>query len=511
MASADAPTAASKMFSRITKNEDETAALAQDLALALRPGDLVFLQGDLGAGKTTFARALIRALAADPYYEVPSPTFTLVQEYSSLPLPVAHLDLYRIEDADEVLELGIEDWLEQGAALVEWPDKAGDAIAPATHDISLRETAGESREISIQCASDGISALERSFSIRHFLEKRLETLVSRARRQGDASSRSYELISAHEQPVRLLMNDPPASEADVLYNGVPYRKAVHLAENIRPFVAIGDLLASRGFRVPERYGADLDAGFLLLEHLGHASILDEKGQPFSERYIAAAEMLAELHHVKWPQVTPLPHGAEHSIPHYDAEAMKIGLSLLPDWWARENELDAAAVDQLYDLWHPHFERFQTGYDDLILRDFHSPNIIWQEGAQGISRIGLIDFQDAVRGPGAYDLASIMRDARVDVPEELQAKMMSAYCLRAAELDTSFDEDKLRFDVATLAAFRSSRLLGLWVRLDLRDGKPVYRRHEERTKNYLSQSLAHPGLKDLRQWYVSNGVIAKVPS
>jgi len=102
-----------------------TERLAGRLAPLLRPGDLVLLGGDLGAGKTAFARALLRALADDPALEVPSPTFTLVQPYETRRLPVLHADLYRLGSAEEVFELGLDEGLARGACLVEWPDRAG--------------------------------------------------------------------------------------------------------------------------------------------------------------------------------------------------------------------------------------------------------------------------------------------------------------------------------------------------------------------------------------------------
>jgi tRNA threonylcarbamoyl adenosine modification protein YjeE len=102
---------------------EATVRFAEDVSLALQQGDCLCLSGDLGAGKSTFARALIRAIADDPDLEAPSPTFTLVQSYE-LRLPVAHMDLYRLGSPDELDELGLDDALGEGVALIEWPEKA---------------------------------------------------------------------------------------------------------------------------------------------------------------------------------------------------------------------------------------------------------------------------------------------------------------------------------------------------------------------------------------------------
>ncbi|MEO0497560.1 MAG: tRNA (adenosine(37)-N6)-threonylcarbamoyltransferase complex ATPase subunit type 1 TsaE [Pseudomonadota bacterium] len=490
-----------------------TERLAQDLALALAPGDLVFLIGDLGAGKTTFARALLRSLADDLLFEVPSPTFTLVQSYDELPVPVLHADLYRVGDPEEVLELGFDEALQTHAILVEWPGN-GDPELPRP-DLTITMSGGETdrREVEFQFSSPDLeSRWKRSADIRAFIEGLRPSVAgtsgssNRARLLGDASARSYEIVRNDAEKL-VLMNDPalPASpETEPLR---AYAAAFHLATDVRPFVAIGQLLVDRQLSAPTLIGADMDAGLLLLSHLGQERIVDAAGAPIPKRYIAAAECLADMHAQTWPANAPLPDGTTHAIPRFDVGAMRVGLSLLPDWWGRENQLSASEVKRFYDLWEPIFETFQSGYDDLVLRDYHSPNIIWQEGQKGAGRIGLIDFQDAVIGPGAYDLASLVRDARVTIPEKLQTELLGAYCNRASQLIDSFDEQRLRRDVAALAAFRSSRLLGLWVRLDLRDGKPNYRKHEARTKDYLVQSLAHPDLAELREWYVRNGVVS----
>lgn len=114
-------------------NEAETESLAGRLAAILRGGDVVFLHGDLGAGKTTLARALIRALCDTPGMDVPSPTFTLVQTYDADAGTIWHFDLYRMTTPDDVWELGWEDAMDHGIVLVEWPERLGNRLAPPSH------------------------------------------------------------------------------------------------------------------------------------------------------------------------------------------------------------------------------------------------------------------------------------------------------------------------------------------------------------------------------------------
>lgn len=142
------------------EDEAATAALAARLAPLLRPRDMVALRGDLGAGKTAFARALVRTLSGDPAEEVPSPTFTLVQTYALPGLELWHFDLYRLSAAEEVLELGWEEVRAEGCALVEWPDRLGWLLPPDRLDITLRATGPTSRVAEVTGQGSWVSRME---------------------------------------------------------------------------------------------------------------------------------------------------------------------------------------------------------------------------------------------------------------------------------------------------------------------------------------------------------------
>ena len=139
----------------------------------------------------------------------------------------------------------------------------------------------------------------------------------------------------------------------------------------------------------------------------------------------------------------------------------------------------------------------------VLRDYHSPNLLWLAAREGIARIGLLDFQDAVMGPAAYDLASLLQDARVDVPEMIEIALLSRYTRARRAADAAFDAPAFGKVYATLAAQRASKILGIFARLDARDSKPQYLRHMPRVWGYLQRSLAHPALAPLAAWYHVN--------
>ena len=149
------------------------------------------------------------------------------------------------------------------------------------------------------------------------------------------------------------------------------------------------------------------------------------------------------------------------------------------------------------LWHEALQVVLDAKPTWVLRDFHSPNLIWLPERQGIARVGLLDFQDAMMGPAAYDLASLLQDARVDVPELMEVALLGHYVKQRTAVDPDFEPADFIRLYATLAAQRASKILGIFARLDRRDGKPQYLRHIPRVWGYLQRSLAHPALAALQ--------------
>src|SRR5579863_9160021 len=161
-------------FSLALANETATASLMADLALLIGPGDVITLSGDLGAGKTAAARALIRYLAGDPDIEVPSPTFTLAQSYDLPSFPLVHADLYRISDASELEEIGLAPLPEGVVVLIEWPERAPSALPADRIDIALshRPALGSTARAAVITGYGKAAAqVERLQALRQFLER----------------------------------------------------------------------------------------------------------------------------------------------------------------------------------------------------------------------------------------------------------------------------------------------------------------------------------------------------
>jgi hypothetical protein len=424
---------------------------------------------------------------------------------------VSHFDFYRLANPSEAAELGLDETLETGAAIVEWPERAPGFIPKDCLRIEISEDQ-QSRTARVTGGGSGAGSLaerlDRSRAIRRFLDEAWGEGAERRFLQGDASSRRYE--TAHlASETRIVMDAPRRPDGPPIRGGKPYSRIAHLAEDVVPFIAIAETLRGHGLAAPAIHARNVAGGMLLTEHLGSERIVDGAGRPIRERYLESARLLGQMHSHDWPRSISVESepGARimHEVPDYDSEALMIEASLLADWYAPRflgRKLAADERQEFDDTWIELVETIRNSMPTLVLRDFHSPNLIWRPQEEFPRRLGLIDFQDAVIGPQAYDLASIGQDARADVPQELEVEMKELYVsLRVAQ--GGFDRQIFERDYAILAAHRATKILGIFVRLDERDGKSAYLRHLPRMQVYLKRNLSHPVLARYRDWCVRN--------
>jgi N-acetylmuramate 1-kinase len=494
-------------FTTALANEDATRRLAVDLANLLAPGDFVALSGDLGAGKTTLVRAMIAHLAGGVEIEVPSPTFTLVQTYELAPFALVHADLYRLSGPGELAELGIDD-VPGAVVVMEWPDRAGDALPADRIEVALALDPDDALERRVaRVVGHGAAAprIAHLAALHRFLHDAGHEAAERRRIAGDASSRSYERLTADGRTF-IVMKWPAKPDGPPVKRGLSYSAIAHLAENVRPFVAMAQGLRERGFSAPKIYSADCDPGLVVLEDLGTELIVEgNPPRPVIERYARAADLLVVLHGLDLPAALPIGPNVEYALPSYDLDAFLIEAELLVDWYLphRGGAASAEARAHFQSLWRDALRPALDAPKTWVLRDFHSPNIMWLNEREGIAKVGLLDFQDAVLGPGAYDLASLLQDARVDVPEEAEIALFGRYVGARRQVDPRFDAISFARLYATLAVQRATKILGIFARLDRRDHKSQYLRHMPRVWNYLRRALAHPALDALDGWYLRN--------
>jgi tRNA threonylcarbamoyl adenosine modification protein YjeE len=483
--------------------QQETEDLAKALSLFAKPGFAVLLKGDLGSGKSTFARAFIKALAqGNAEFDVPSPSFALIQTYDNTRLPVAHVDLYRLRAEAEIDELGLAELTQTHILLIEWPTAAVEAIA--VDKLSLEFSgSGEVREIKIKASGAWIAALNRNVEIEAFLAAQGVDPAARHVLDGDASFRRYESVKLGARDV-ILMDMPQRPDGPPVKDGKPYSAIAHLAEGLPAVVAINDGLLQRGFSAPEIYACDLQQGFALMENLGQDVFfaMFRRGDNMQVPMQAAVAVLAEMARQHWPRQVQNRDGKIYALPSYDAEAQLIEADLLPSWFHRhvhKTEPPAQLNESFASAWAKILPLTMAEKPVWVLRDYHSPNLLWLPQREGLKRVWLIDTQDALMGHPAYDLASLLQDARTDIDFAFADRLYAHY-VKQRHAQGRFDEAEFAQAYAILGAQRATKILGIFARLNMRDGKPQYLQHMPRVSRYLARGLQHPALAGVKDWF-----------
>ncbi|MBC9178699.1 aminoglycoside phosphotransferase family protein [Pseudoroseomonas ludipueritiae] len=303
--------------------------------------------------------------------------------------------------------------------------------------------------------------------------------AARASLPQDAGHRRYTRLSGAVPRPALLMDCADAP-----------RVGLTPEEDLLPFLRIGAHIRGLGLSAPEVLAEDRAHGLLLVEDLGretHAGLLDAGADPVP-LYVAAAEALAALH------AAPPPPG----LPDYEAPTMTrmAGLTFLDWWWpATFGEAPSGAIRaEFAEALRAMLEPF-AGADGFVHRDYFPANLMHLPERPGARRVGIIDFQDAARGHPAYDLVSLLQDARRDVAPTVRRAAMEAYLAARPDLDAG----DFTAAMAAMAAQRHLRVAALWVRLARRDSKPGYLRHGPRCWALLAEALEHPATLPLRRF------------
>ena len=329
----------------------------------------------------------------------------------------------------------------------------------------------------------------------------------------DASTRSYDRLKGPKGSA-VLMNAPPGEEApacppdadEATRRALGYNALARLAgPDPRPFVAIAEFLSARGFSAPEILEADCDNGLLLIEDLGDNvyNRVIAGGTDEAPLYEAAIDAIAALHELPVPNTLPLSRGGTVPLLTYDNVALGEEVRLLTDWYLHActgEPVDKSIEDEFFAHWRGTLQKITSPHEVLILRDYHADNLLWLPDRDGAARVGILDFQDGLRGHRAYDLVSLLEDARRDVRSDLSEKMLKRYAAHALAANPDFDLEAFQLGYAVLGLQRNTKILGIFARLWKRDGKPQYPSYMPRIWNYVANDLAHPALIDLKAWY-----------
>lgn len=480
-------------------NQAATEALAKLIARFAVVGDLIRLEGELGAGKTTFATAFLHALGHGG--EVPSPTYTLVQTYESTRLPVAHVDCYRLNNPAELEALGLEEYRRGGLVLVEWPEKGGALVAAGQPDLldyhinnpdnagtlTLALAAGataESRTVTLTASPSwqhryGLfpqGALPVTLA-RPVANDRREAFVRGTGKGGftiaplapEWSFRSYWRVNWVTGGSSIVMDAPP-----------PF-------EGIAAFAKVSDYYASVGLKVADILARDEANGYMLSEDLGSLRLLELVQQGGDERawYGVAVDVLTTL-----CQSEPPAWGRR-----YTAKDWFIETARFPDWampLARGRQTTPEERAHFASLWQPLFAKVMALPTGLLPWDYQATNMMILGEDPCLANFGLIDIQDARVAPVCQDLAILLRDIRRGRNDALEDAMLARAAatlnIPRAQLDEAVDIANFQHCV---------RIVGGLARSALRDGNwKGAVNFMARTWEVMHQSYACPALQPL---------------
>lgn len=315
----------------------------------------------------------------------------------------------------------------------------------------------------------------RETAILEFLARTGLEAATREKMGSDASFRRYERL-IFEGKSHILMDAPPPEE------------------DVRPFLYIGKHLISLGLSAPNILAENIEEGLLLLEDLGddrYSRVLAAKPALEKELYTHATEVLAFLHKAPLPAKLPV----------YDESKLIEHVLRFTEWYLPHlagMEVTEDMKAEFTGIWMNILLKRGVGPEVLALWDFHADNLMWLPARDGIRKVGLLDFQDAMSCPPTYDLVSLLQDCRRPISPDIEPAMLKHYLQL-----TGLDKETFEQSYAIIGAQRHTRILGTFARLAIRDKKPGYLQWIPKEWDYLEQNLEHPALAELTVWFAQN--------
>ena len=345
----------------------------------------------------------------------------------------------------------------------------------------------------------------RSTEIQEFLIALGWGEAARTPLNADASTRRYERLRRKTETAMLM--DAPPLESQPCPPGADDEERVKLgwnaisrlaASRVEAFAAVSEYLTGLGLSAPLMLGQNTVHGLALLEDLGDdlfAEVIARGGDEIA-LYAAAGEVLAAVHRARAPFVLPY-RGGEWPILTYDHLALSANMDLFVEWMP-QRDLDMRMGEQTRLRWERVRENLIGKAEDfpraLILRDTHAENLLWLPQREGLARVGLLDFQDAVLGWGEWDMSMLLHDARRDVSAEAREAAIISYLNGTGATRAEFDER-----LAVLGAMNVMRIMGIFARLVTRDKKPRYDQFQPRLRGLLNETLSHPAMSEARDF------------
>lgn len=478
------------------KDESETLAFAKQVARYTVAGDFIRLEGTLGAGKTTFARQFIRALAENESLAVPSPTFNLVQTYGETRLPVAHVDAYRVTNPFELEMLDLDAYFEHGVVLMEWSKNVEDAlpeyIPPKRYvmeteigdmlTISLKEENENARTVTLEAKGTWL--------------KRLSLFVPNLMREQDSAGRVNFMKSLGYENVKFKEIPSDCSFKTYYRTNIGSKNLIVMdapppVEEIELFMYMTDYLNSINIHAPKIYESDTKKGYLLLEDLEAVAFSEVcKNTDEQEKWLEkAVDILAHI-----ANDTPA------DVWKYDSHTPWLEAQRFTDWylpWVTGHATDVSDRDAFKNAWLMAWPVLSKLPQTTCHWDYHVDNLMviknTDAGETGFNDMGVIDYQDARVGPICMDIACLLED-RFPVEEALKTKLIDRFL---SKLNTTVTKQDFMAGYNLCVAHRFFKITGLLVRLEQRDQRIGATARMGQVWKTLNTALEHDACKQIK--------------
>ena len=478
----------------ISRNLSDLEKLAKELVPLLNEGGVMTLNGQIGAGKTTLAKLIIQELTQTPLEDIVSPTFNLYHTYNRDNLEIAHYDFYRIESEIELLEIDLNESLTDKICIIEWADKFRDLLPKDRIEIFITCKKNE-RVYRINPLGKFREVVSNRAKIENYLGGLDINFTELQRLPGDASKRNYYRVMSPDNTMILM---DATQESNI-------KSKTGLSNGIDDFIKIQKYLDSIDVRVPKLIGRNRIDNILLEEDLGEYSYADMlTKENYQKLYNPAIKTLIHISNINHPK-----NISTDSNPHYlkefDLDIYLNEAEIFIDYYWPFIHGKQCNADKKQEFTHVMGEVYSNLTDDktLMLRDFHSPNLLFLENEDGFRKCAVIDFQDALFGHPLYDLVSLTNDARTTIDEHQEKYLIDLYKKDFPFNNFQFDSLSFIEQYHILGVQRSIKILGIFARLAILETNQNYLVHMPRVICYIKRIMQSGSIQTLACWLNQN--------
>lgn len=478
----------------IIKDIKDTKLFTENLCKIIESNDVILLNGKIGSGKTTLARHIINQILQIDISEITSPTFNLYQVYENNNQKINHYDFYRIENDIDLQEIDLEDSLGEGITIIEWADKYQNYLPDSYLEIEILEI-DCFRTYKLRGCGSFKNRINKHNSLVSFLSKFKKPIIKVEKIQGDASKRIYKRIQTKEESLILMIYDEKEKKEN------PSK----LSEQIHDYVSICQYLSDINIRVPKIYAVDYKNQFLIQEDFGDLKYSEIfLKEDFRKLYEPAIDTLINIAKNECPKNIKTDQ-AIYKFEDYDKNIYLSEVNIFIDWYWPYVKGSVCIDDiklEFLEIWKNLLDKISDD-KSLVLRDFHSPNLIFQPHGNGIGKCGVIDFQDALIGHPLYDLVSLAQDARVSIKLDQEFFLIEYYMKNLNFKNYQFNNHEFMNQYNILGAQRALKILGVFARLSMAYQKHEYLIHIPRILDYINRNIRNESLTSLSSWLTKN--------